>query len=416
MEEVFIVDGSRTAFIRSQDNMHLAATDLAVAALQPLLARHSGLEQHIDELVAGCVIPAASEANIARLIALRIGCPISMPAWTVQRNCASGLQAIDAAFQQIAMQREHIVLAGGVEAMSRAPVLINHDLVFWFNSFLKSKHWLERLRSLSSLQLSWLKPVWGLLAGLTDPIVNLNMGQTAEQLADEFAITRTMMDAFALQSHQRATAAQLAGHFADVVPLFDWHGKVFPNDNGVRTENSLEKLAKLSPVFKRNFGRVTAGNSSQISDGAAFLLLASRTAVQKHKLPVLAKIRAITWAGVEPARMGFGPVIAIQKLLEQQKIKAAEVDFWEINEAFAAQVLACLAGFEKQGVSIPQEKLNVDGGAIALGHPLGASGARLVWQLTGILRRNSAKLGIASLCIGGGQGGAILLEHISKGI
>ena len=245
-----------------------------------------------------------------------------------------------------------------------------------------------------------------MLKGLSDPIVNLSMGQTAENLVYEFGITREAMDAFSVQSHNRASAAQKEGLFEEITPLFDWQGGMIESDNGVREGSTVEKLATLKPVFDKPFGSVTAGNSSQVTDGAAFLILASESSVKKYDLPVLGKIIDTAWAALDPAIMGLGPVYAIQKLLQEQDLSLSDIDYWEMNEAFAAQMLACL----KSLGSIPPDKLNVDGGAIAIGHPVGATGARLVLHLLHVLKRNGAKRGIASLCIGGGQGGAMLVE------
>lgn len=424
---VYIVDGARTPFIKAAGKPNpLSALDLAVAAAKPLLLRQPFKPEEIDEVIAGCVVPSADEANIGRLIALRLGCGFNVPGWTVQRNCASGLQALDSAAMDIASGRYDLVLAGGTECMSRAPLLIQEEMVDWLANFRSCKSWGKKLALVTQLRPHFFTPVISLLKGLSDPIVQLSMGQTAEILAYEFGITREQMDQYAEQSHQRALKAMEQHYLTEIVPLYDWKGQVIHADNGVRQDSTVQKLTSLKPVFDKPFGKVTAGNSSQVSDGAAFLILASDVAVKRYNLPVLGHIVDIAWAGVDPARMGLGPVHAIQKLLAKQQLTVDEIDYWEINEAFAAQVLACTEalndkeycriqfGLEEPLGVIPMEKLNVDGGAIAIGHPVGASGARLVIHLLQILKRNKAKRGLASLCIGGGQGGALLMEQTEE--
>jgi acetyl-CoA C-acetyltransferase len=249
------------------------------------------------------------------------------------------------------------------------------------------------------------------------------MGQTAENLAFRFGITRVEMDAFAARSHQRVLAAQKAGRFAgEIAPLFDRDGNLYAADDGVREDSTPENLAKLKPFFDRKYGNVTAGNSSQITDGAAWLVLASETAVAKYGLPVLGRIVDSEWAGLDPAEMGLGPIYAATPLLERHGLALQDLDTVEINEAFAAQVLACLRAWADDGFckselrlgrafgTLDEAKLNVDGGAIALGHPVGASGARIVLHALEVLRRTGGKRALAAICIGGGLGGAMLLE------
>jgi acetyl-CoA C-acetyltransferase len=369
------------------------------------------------------MMPGPDEANIARVIALRLGCGKKVPAWTVQRNCASGMQALDSAAADISLGRAHLVLAGGIEAMSHAPVLLNNEMVGWLGRLAMSKKPIDKLKTFAALRPRHLKPIIGLLRGLTDPVVGLSMGQTAENIAHRFNIDRLAMDEYAVQSHQRLAAAQEAGILDEIEALYDKKGHAYLNDDGVRTDSSVERLAKLRPVFDRHFGNVTAGNSAQITDGAAMLLLASEEAVKEFKLPVLGKIIDSNWAGLEPAQMGLGPVHAITPILQRNELSIDDIDYWEINEAFAAQVLACLAawqdekyckeelGLEAAFGKLNQNKLNIDGGGVSLGHPVGSSGARIVLHLLHVLKRKKAKRGIASLCIGGGQGGAMLIER-----
>jgi acetyl-CoA C-acetyltransferase len=310
--------------------------------------------------------------------------------------------------------------------MSRAPLLLNDKMTNWLAGMWSAKTITAKLKQIARLRPGHLVPVISLLKGLTDPVVNLSMGQTAENLAYRFHITRTAMDAFSLESHKRTAAAQHNNRLlTEITPLFSAAGEYFTADDGVRQDSSIEKLTTLKPFFDRKFGNVTPGNSSQVTDGAAILLLASREAVQQYQLPVLAKIAGTAWAGVDPSEMGLGPVYAAAQLMQRYNLRREDVDYWEINEAFAAQVLACLAAWEseeycrtdvglKQALGkIDLARLNVDGGAIALGHPVGASGARIVLHLAHILKREGARRGIATICIGGGQGGAMLIENTS---
>ncbi|MCG6871725.1 MAG: acetyl-CoA C-acetyltransferase [Gammaproteobacteria bacterium] len=421
---VFIVDGSRTPFLKARGAPGpLRASDLAVAAGRPLLARQPFAPDAFDEVILGCVMPGPDEANIGRVAALRLGCGKAVPAWTVQRNCASGMQAVDSAARNIAAGNGELVLAGGVEAMSHAPVLFSKDMVAWLGAWNGARDFLTRLRLLGRLRPAQLRPVIGLLRGLTDPVAGLSMGQTAENLAYRFHIDRAAMDAFAVRSHQRLASATDEGRLEEMETIYTSDGRFFDHDDGLRRDSGADKLATLKPVFDRGFGNVTAGNSAQITDGGAWLILASEEAVKRHDLPVLARITDSQWAGLDPAQMGLGPVHASTPLLQRAGLALADVDFWEINEAFAAQVLACLAawqdpdycrdelGLDAAFGALDPERLNVDGGAISLGHPVGCSGARIILHLAHVLKRNDARRGIATLCIGGGQGGAVLLER-----
>lgn len=421
---VYIVDGSRTPFLKAQGKPgNFAAVDLALGCARPLLARQTFEAKQLDEVVVGCMMPGPDEANIARVIALRLGCGKKVPAWTVQRNCASGMQALDSAAADISLGRANLVLAGGVEAMSHAPVLFNNSMVAWLGRLAMSKKPLDKLKTFAALRPHLLKPIIGLLRGLTDPVVGLSMGQTAENIAHRFNIDRLAMDTFAVQSHHRLAAAQEAGLLDEIEALYDTQGNAYLSDDGVRKDSSIERLAKLRPVFDREFGNVTAGNSAQITDGAAMLILASEEAVKEYKLKVKGKLIDSHWAGLEPAQMGLGPVHAITPLMQRNNLAIKDIDYWEINEAFAAQVLACLAawqdekyckeelGLEGTFGAVDQNILNIDGGGVSLGHPVGSSGARIVLHLLNVLEKNKAKRGIASLCIGGGQGGAMLIER-----
>ncbi|RME86743.1 MAG: thiolase family protein, partial [Zetaproteobacteria bacterium] len=294
----------------------LDAVDLGVAALKELLARAPVPKEAIDEVIVGNVIQPAYAQNIARVIALMSGVPRQVPAFTVHRNCASGLQAVVDAAEKIQLGRAEVIVAGGVESMTHAPLLFDDTVRAAFVRWSKAKSWRARWQAAGALLRARWRPHIGLKEGLTDPTVGLNMGQTAEVLAREFGITRAEQDAFALESHRRADAAWSSGWFDDeVMHLFpppQFH--VVHRDEGIRADVSMEKLAKLPPVFERPFGTVTAGNSSQITDGAAMLLITHRARAEAEGWPILGYLHDWSWAGCDPKRMGLGPVFATHKL------------------------------------------------------------------------------------------------------
>ena len=422
--DVFLVDGSRTPFLKARSGPGpFRHADLGIYAARTLLLRMPFEPPEIDEVIFGATMPGPDEANLARVVALRLGCGDRVPAYTVQRNCASGMQALDNAAMSIASGRSELVLAGGIEAMSQAPLLFHPKMVTWLADWWSAKSMSARLRVAGRFRPGLLTPVIALLRGLTDPVVGMNMGQTAEQIAWRFGITREAMDRFALESHQRLDRAQQDGKLDEVVPVYDADGNCYAADDGVRPDTTLEKLARLRPAFDKPHGLVTPGNSAQITDGAAALVLASAAAVERHGLPVMARLVRTEWAALTPSEMGLGPAHAIAPLLKSQRLKIEDIDYWEINEAFAAQVLAVIAALddrdycrEQLGLraavgEIPSDRLNIHGGGISLGHPVGASGARIVLHLARVLEQEKAATGIASLCIGGGQGGAMLLER-----
>ena len=424
-EPIYIIDGARTPFLKSRNRPGpFAASDLATAAGSALLVRQRFLPTDLDEVILGCAAPSPDEVNIGRVVALRMGCGLKVPGWTVMRNCASGMQALDSGINNIRAGRSDLVLAGGVDALSRAPLLFSDAMVLWLSNWYAAKSLVQRAALVARFRPGFLAPVIGLMKGLTDPIVGLLMGQTAENLAYRFGITRAEMDAFSARSHERVIAAQAAGHYGEVAPLFDRKGKVYAADDGMRADSTAANLAKLRPFFDRKYGNVTAGNSSQITDGAAWLVLASERAVEQHGLTPKGRIVDSEWAGLDPSQMGLGPVHAATPILQRQGLGLNDLDAWEINEAFAAQVIACLRAWNDDGYcrtelglpgalgKLDESKLNVDGGAIALGHPVGASGARIVLHVLNVLERTGGRRGIATICIGGGQGGAMLVERI----
>ncbi|WP_434516765.1 acetyl-CoA C-acetyltransferase [Dechloromonas sp. ARDL1] len=424
---IYVVDGARTPFLKAQKGPGpFAASDLATQAGRALLLRQPFAPSDLDEVILGCAAPSPDETNIGRMVALRLGCGKKVPGWTVMRNCASGMQAIDSAIANIQCGRSELVLAGGVDALSRAPLLYSDAMVRWFAGMMSLRTAGQKLQHFLKLRpAALLTPVIGLMKGLTDPVVGLLMGQTAENLAWRFGIDRRQMDEFAVRSHQRALAARAAGNFAEIVPVVDAQGKVYAEDDGVRADASMTGMAKLKPFFDKKYGNITAANSSQITDGAAWVLLASEEAVQKWGLKPLGKIVDSQWSGLEPEQMGLGPVHASTPILQRHGLTLADVDYWELNEAFAAQVLGCQAawkdetycreqlGLEGAFGGIADDRLNVDGGAVSIGHPVGASGARIVLHLLHVLHRNKAKRGVATICIGGGLGGAMLVESLN---
>jgi acetyl-CoA C-acetyltransferase len=429
-KSIYIVDGARTPFLKAKNRPGpFSAGDLATQAGRTLLMRQPFEAQELDEVILGCAAPSVDEVNIGRVVALRMGCGQKVPGWTVMRNCASGMQALDSAIANILTGRSNLVLAGGVDALSRAPLLYSDRMVLWFANMMGAKTPWQRAAQFARLPLgALLSPVIGIMKGLTDPMVGLLMGQTAENLAYRFGITREAMDAFSVRSHQRVVRAQddswLAPGGGEVEAVYDASGEVFALDDGVRKDASVENLAKLKPFFDRKFGNITPGNSSQITDGAAWLLLASEEAIAQHGLTPIGRIVDSEWAGLDPAQMGLGPVHAATPILKRHRLALNDLDYWEINEAFAAQVLGCLAAWkdetycrEQLGLegalgALDDARLNVDGGAIALGHPVGASGARIVLHLLKTLKRSNAKRGMAAICIGGGLGGAMLVEAL----
>ncbi len=424
--KVYIVDGSRTPQLKSRGKIGpFSAGDLAVAAAKPLLLRNNFPLEALDEVILGCMMPGEREANVARVVSLRLGIPQSVPAWTVQRNCASGMQSVDSGFKNIRNGDADLILAGGVEAMSRAPVLFNHTMVNWLGDFMRSRSIGQKLKTISKLRGKHFTPVIALLHGLTDDTVGLNMGETAEIIANNFGITREQMDEYAMNSHHRLVKAHESGHLDEIEVLYDGKGNYYDHDDGARADSSLENLAKLRPAFDKKYGKVTAGNSAQITDGASWLILASEDAVNRYNLPVMASITDTQWAGLDPAVMGMGPVHAMTPIMQRNQLAISDIDYWEINEAFATQVLGCVKAWQQDDYckeklnidnamgEIPYEKLNIDGGGVSLGHPVGASGARIILHMCKILQRTNAKQGMASLCIGGGQGGAVLLRNES---
>lgn len=418
MADLYIIAGIRTPFCRmGSDFDALGADDLGRLACTALLTRTGIDPGMIDEVIFGCVAQPADAANIARVIALRSGVPQQVPAATVQRNCASGMEALTTAHQRMMAGMGDLFLVGGAESMSNVPLFYPHSAATKLAAVSKARQIGQKVSAVAGFRPADFKPEPGLQLGLTDPYSGLIMGDTAEVLAREFHITREQQDAFAAASHRKALAAKekLAEEIAPA--LLD--GKVLSNDNGVREDSTPERLAKLRPIFDPQGGTVTAGNSSQITDGGVALLVGSADAVARLGIEPLGRLTGYAYVGCDPKRMGLGPVHAIAKAREITGFTPDDADLIEINEAFAAQVLAVLAalkdpskcGQQLQATEIPLEKLNRRGGAIALGHPVGATGARLALTALHQLRETGGKRALATLCVGGGQGAALWLER-----
>ncbi len=422
---VVLIDGVRTPYCRvNTDFRDVPATDLGRAALVELFARTGFDPERLDEVIFGNIATPADAANIARVIALRSGVPQKVPAFTVGRNCGSGAESIADGFLRIQGGWNEAVAAGGVESMSQIPLLFSETAKQKFLALFGARKLAARIAAAARFRPSDFRPVVGLELGLTDPVCDLNMGQTAEILAKEFHITREEQDTFALRSHQRATAARAKlGEEIVPVPLPPDYRRLAFQDNGVRENQTMEALAKLKPYFDRKYGTVTAGNSSQITDGGAATLLMSEEAARGLGLKPLGRVLSFGFAGTDPARMGLGPVVATPLALKRAGVAWKDIGLLEINEAFAAQVLACAKAWSsadwarKNGLDAPIgefdfDRTNVNGGAIALGHPVGSSGTRLVLTLLKEMRRRNVALGVATMCIGGGQGGAVVVEAL----
>lgn len=423
---VYVIDGARTPFLKARGKRGpFSPVDLAVQCGRPLLMRQPFAADAFDSVILGCVSVVADEANPARVAALRLGMGEAMVAFTVQINCGSGMQSIDTAFRTIQNGSAEMILAGGTESLSHAPLVVSRDAAEWLGTLNAAKSPLDQAKAAAGFRPEFLKPVVGLEKGLTDPITDLNMGQTAELLAHVFDISRQDADAYAAESQNRSAAAQAEGRFEDELePAFSREGETYDHDDGVRPDSTPDKLATLKPAFEKPWGKVTAGNSSQISDGASWVILASEAAVKTHGLKPKAQIIDSQWAALSPRVMGLGPTLASTALLKRRDLTLDDIELWEINEAFAAQVLACLKAWDDDDFrkrvlgldgpfgAIARYRLNVDGGAIGLGHPVGASGNRIVLHLMNALRRNGLKRGLATECIGGGQGGAMLVEAV----
>jgi acetyl-CoA C-acetyltransferase len=392
MNPVFLAGAVRTPIGRFGGSLKDWSTaDLGVVAAKESLRRAGVRPDQLDDSIWGCARQAGGGPNVARQITFRAGAPDRVPAFTVNQACGSGLRAIILSAEKIMLGRANVMLAGGAESMSRVPY------------FADGARWGARMGHVDLVDGMYRD-------GFNDPLSGLVMGETAEKLAGQYEISRDEQDEFALRSQQRAAAATAAGRFTDEVVPLEIKGRkgdvtFFITDEHVHGDTKIESLRKLAPVFSKD-GTVTAGNSSGITDGAAAMVVMSESALQSSGVQPLARIVDYEIAGVAPDIMGIGPVPATRALLERQKLKLSDIDLIELNEAFAAQVIAC-----DRELQIDPERLNVNGGAIALGHPIGCTGARITTTLLYEMKRRQAKRGLATLCISGGMGIALLVER-----
>ncbi len=426
MKDVVIIDGFRTPYAKAGTALKdVHAVDLGAGIVKEVIARTGVDSEKVDEAIVGNAGMPADAANIARVIALRAGLPERIPAYSVQRNCASGMQAAASAYTQILSGMSEIVLVAGVESMSNYSYYLTNKLRDVITTVQRAKTFGVKVRTVLSLRPRDFVPVVGLIQGLTDPISGLIMGETAEVLVRDFGITRREQDELALQSHQRWTRALEAGKFKNEVVPFHVPPKYEPleEDIGPRKNQTMEALQKLRPYFDRKYGTVTAGNSSPITDGAAAALIMSADKAGELGHKPLGYIKAVAFAGFDPSRMGISPLYATHKVLKLTGMKMKDVELIELNEAFAAQIIAVeraavsreyfaehLPGEEPLG-EFRREIMNVNGGAIAVGHPVGSSGLRIIITLLKEMERRGLSIGLATLCIGGGQGGAMIVER-----
>jgi acetyl-CoA acyltransferase len=424
---VAIVSGIRTPFAKSGTKLKdVSAVFLGVAAAREAMALANVSQHEVDEVVFGNAGTPADAANISRVIALRAGVPESTPAYTVHRNCASAMEAVAQGCLKIGAGLAQTMLVGGTESMSQMPLIFGDEMTALFGKLMSAKSSSDKLMLLGKFRPQMLKPIVAIMEGLTDPISGLNMGQTAEVLARDFHITRQEQDQFAVRSHQRAVAAQVSGKLAEEIvpmPLEPKFNAFLDKDIGPREGQSMEQLAKLRPFFDRENGTITAGNACPVTDGAAALVLMDEAKARSEGREIFGVISGFAFSGCEPKRMGMGPIFSTSKILDAMGLPLQEIDLFELNEAFSAQVIANQRAFaskeycqEKLGRSqalgeIRDDVLNVNGGAVALGHPVGTTGIRLIVTLLKEMKRRESKRGLATLCIGGGQGAAFVLER-----
>lgn len=399
---------------------------MGVAAAREAMALANVGENDVDEVVFGNAGTPADAANISRVISLRSGLPERTPAYTVHRNCASAMEAVAQGCMKIGAGLAQTMLVGGTESMSQMPLIFGDDMTELFSKLMSAKTPGDKAKYLSRFRPQMLKPIVAIMEGLTDPISGLNMGMTAEVLARDFHITREEQDKFAVRSHQRAVDATKSGRMAEEIvplPVEPKYKSFLDKDVGPRDGQSMEALGKLKPFFDRENGTITAGNACPVTDGAAAMVLMDEAKAKSEGREILGMITGFAFTGCEPKRMGMGPIYSSAKVLDALGIPLQEIDLVELNEAFSAQVIANQRAFaskeycqEKLGRSsalgeIRDDILNVNGGAVALGHPVGTTGVRIMLTLLKEMKRRGSKRGLATLCIGGGQGAAFVVER-----
>ena len=421
-ERIAVIDGLRSPIAKANGKLNdMSADTLGAIITKELVLRNDIDYKEFDEVIMGNVAQPSKAMNIARVMAIRAGFPQSTPAYTVHRNCASGMQSISSAIEKIHSNQGDLYLVGGMESMSNIPLLYSDEFRNFIAKFTYSKSITEKFKILTTFRLKFLKPTIGLISGLTDPISGKIMGITAENLANEFKISRAAQDEYALNSHKKAQKAMESGIFKDEIHPIMAKNASISSDDGIRFNQTIEGLNKLNPIFIRDGGTVTAGNSSQVSDGACSLIVCSESKAKELNLEPIGYISDYSYAGLDAHRMGLGPIYATKKLFDKTGLSLKDIDLIEINEAFAAQVIANIKAFASEEFcqktfnspalgQIDESILNVNGGAIALGHPVGMSGARIILTALKELKRRDKNRALATLCIGGGQGAAFLLE------
>lgn len=426
MAEAVIVAGIRTPFVKAGGPLRFAPTqELGRMLARELLYRAEISPDEIDELICGNVGTPPDATNVGRVISLQTGIPADRIAHTICRNCASGMDSVTAAVEQIRLGNSKVVLALGVESMSNSPILWSKQFAEKLLQLVTTKSKLGKVSRMMKFRLSDLKPIFGIEQGLRDPVSGLMMGDTADKLAREFGISRNEQDEFAVESHKKAVAATKSGKLAQEMMAIYPPPKHEPivKDIGPRESASVDSLSRMKPYFDKRYGTITVANACQITDGAAGLLLMEEGEARRRGYKPIGRIKSYAYAGCDPARMGLGPVYATHRALERAGMTLKDIELFEINEAFAAQVMACVKAMgsdkycqENVGRSgaigeLPLDRLNVNGGAIALGHPVGATGARIILTLLKELERRDQSVGLATLCVGGGQGGATIVER-----
>lgn len=425
-KRIAVLAGFRTPFVKAGGVLKdSTAVELGVAVVSEIVSRFPFLANDIDEFITGNVAQPADSMNISRVIALHAGINKSIPAYTVHRNCASGMEAVSQAVTKIRAGEGDLYMCLGVESMSNTPLLFKKETQNIFENIFKTKTTKDKIKTILQFRPKHFAPEIGVKLGLTDPVCNLIMGLTAENIANDFSISRQEQDEFSLRSHNLASKALQDGIFKDEIHhIFSkTTNQMIIDDDGVRHNQNIEGLAKLKPFFEKNNGSVTVGNSSQITDGACVLVITTEEKAKSLGITPLGYIKDFAYAGCDGSRMGLGPVFSSNKVLKKNGMQLSDFENFEINEAFASQVLGCLKAMDSQKFfdeklngekklgEIDVTKLNINGGAIAVGHPVGASGARILLHTLNSLRRNNTQNGLATLCIGGGQGASFILEN-----
>lgn len=413
MRRPVLLGGARTPFVKAGTSFaDLDVLDLARSATAEALARTAVDPLSVDEVIYGNVTRPVAYHNLAREIVLALDMPPTIPAFTVGLACASACVAVTSAADHIAAGTAALVVAGGAESLSNVPITLSPRLARALVSASQSKSAGGKIRSFADVRASDLVPV---VSGIRETSTGLTMGESAERMAAINAIARAEQDRWALRSHQRAAAGWDDGRLAGEVAPVQLDGRAVTEDGHIRRDSSLEKLAQLRPVFDRMHGTITAGNASPLTDGAATVVLASEERARALGREPIAAIKSYAYAAVDPGeQLLIAPAYAIPIALHRAGLRLEEIDLFEMHEAFAAQVLSTLAVLERNGVGrIPEDRLNVMGGSIALGHPFGATGARVLLTLANELRRRGGRYGLASVCAAGGNGAAIVIESIS---